>query len=68
MTWAFGVAVLQRWPFDVFQNEGGGVAAFFQAVDLRDVRMIQRRQHLGFPLEAGQSLGVVHEGVGEQLS
>ena len=65
MTWAFGVAVLQGWPFDVFQNEGGGVAAFFQAVDLRDVRMVERGQHLGFALEARQPLGVIHEGVGE---
>ena len=30
----------------------------FEAVDARDVRMIQRGEHLRFALEAGQALGI----------
>ena len=58
---------LQRRTLDVFEDQGGGVAFVFEAVDRRDVRVVQRRQHLRFPLEAGQPLGVVDEGVGEDL-
>ena len=32
-----------------------------------DVRMVQRRQRLGFALEARQPLGVVGEGLGQDL-
>ena len=34
---------------------------------MRDVRMIQRRQHFGFTLEARQAIGIVREGVGQHL-
>ena len=59
--------VLERRAGDVFENERGGVAAFFEAVDRRDVRVVERRQDLRFALEAGQPFGVVHEGVGQDL-
>ena len=36
----------------------------FDAVNLSDVGMIERGQHFGFALEAGQSFGVFSEGVG----
>jgi len=35
----------------------------FHSVDLPDVRMIQRRQHLRFTLEAGESFGVPRQSV-----
>ena len=35
--------------------------AFFHSVDGRDIGMIERREHLGFPLEARHALGVVRE-------
>ena len=65
--WAFGDAVLERRAFDVFEDQGGRVAGLFQAVNGGDVRMVEGRQHLRFTLEAGQPLGVVDEGVGEDL-
>jgi len=42
--------------------------ALFDAVDLRDVGMIERCQHLGFALEAGDALGVVGEGLRQHLN
>ena len=45
------------------QDQRQRPVGFLQAVDRRDVRMVQRRQHLRFPLEASQPLGVR----GEQL-
>ena len=38
-----------------------------QPMNRRDVRVVERGQHLRFPLEPGQPLRVVHEGVGEDL-
>ena len=37
------------------------------AVDLRDVRMIERGEHLGFASEPCQPLRIAREGVGEDL-
>ena len=42
-------------------------AAFLDAVDVGDIRMIQRRQRLRFTLESREPLGVVGEGVGQDL-
>ena len=46
---------------DEFHDEGGHAPAFFQAVDSRDVRVIQRREGLGFTLEAREPIRVVRE-------
>ena len=40
---------------------------FFEAVDRGDVRMIQRRQHLRFPLEAREPIGIEREQFGQDL-
>ena len=40
---------------------------FFEPVDRRDVRMIERGEDLGLALEAGEALGVVCEQVGQDL-
>ena len=42
-------------------------AGLFQAVDGGDVRVVQRGQHAGFALEAGQALGVFGEAFGKDL-
>ena len=44
---------------DEFDDESGDAVAFFESVDRRNVGMIQRREHLRFPLEAGEPLGTV---------
>ena len=41
--------------------------AFFKPVDARDVEMVQRREGLGFALEARESIRVVHERLGQDL-
>ena len=38
-----------------------------EAVDDRDVGMAERRERLGFPLEARQAIRVLREGVGQHL-
>ncbi len=40
---------------------------FFQTVDLRDVRMIERGERLRLTLESGQPVGVVRHGCGQHL-
>jgi hypothetical protein len=42
-------------------------SAFFEAVDVGDVGMIQRGQGLGFALEAREPVGVVRERVRQDL-
>ncbi len=64
---ALGDAVLERGARNVFEDEGRRVTAFLQPMNRRDVRMVERGQHLRFTLEASQPLGVVHEGVGQDL-
>ena len=70
--WSLRDAFGQRPPFDQFQDKrmlvGSGVsAAFFQAVDGRDVGMIERREHLGLALEPDEPVTIVDEGLGEDL-
>ena len=42
-------------------------ADFLEAVDLRDVRMIERREHLRFALEPRQPIGIGRERVRQDL-
>ena len=47
-----------REPLDQFHDERGGAAASFEAVDGRDVRVVQGRERLGFPVKASQAVSV----------
>jgi len=40
---------------------------FFHAINVRDIRMIQRRQHFGFALEAQHPIGAACGAVGQNL-
>ena len=62
-------AIGERRPFDELEDEGAyvgrvlllrpaGHACFFEAVDRRNVRMIERREHLRFALEAREAIGL----------
>ena len=62
-----GDPILKRRPFDIFEDECRRTTAFLQAMNGGDVGVVERRQHLRFPLEPGQPLGVMHEGVGQDL-
>jgi hypothetical protein len=43
---------------DQFHHQRGRVGGAFHAVDGRDVRMVERGQHLGFALKAHQPIGI----------
>ena len=53
--------------FDEFQHERTGRAAIFQPVDMADVRVVQRREHLRLALKSRKTLRVAREEVGEDL-
>jgi len=52
---------------DQLHDEGGSDRGLFQAVDLRDVRVIQRGERLRFAFESRQSIRIVGERVGKNL-
>ena len=60
-------ALRQIVALDEFHHEGGHAPAFFEAVDRRDVRVIQRREGLRFTLEAREPIRVVRERLGQDL-
>ena len=64
---AFGDPVLERRPFDQFQHQRPRVTALFEAVDLRDVGVVQGGENFGFPLEAGEAFFILGKGVGEDF-
>jgi hypothetical protein len=60
-------AVGQRRAFDQLHDESAGAVGLFEAVDLRDVGMIQYSERLRLALEARQPLGIAREGVRQNL-
>ena len=54
-------------PESSAHDEGGSDRGLFQAVDLRDVRVIQRGERLRFAFESRQSIRIVGERVGKNL-
>ena len=53
--------------FNELQDQRLRVVGFLDAVDGRDPRVVEARQHLRFPLEPGEAIRVSGEGVGEDL-
>ena len=60
-------ALRQVLAFDQFHHQCTHASDFLQAVDVRDVRMIERRQRLRFAVKPRQPIGVVREGIGQHL-
>ena len=54
-------AIGQCRPFDEFHHQRGRSGGVFESVDVRDVRMIQRGEDLGFATEPCQPLWVMRE-------
>ncbi|MDO8679378.1 MAG: hypothetical protein Q7R30_12555 [Acidobacteriota bacterium] len=50
--------------FDQLHHERADAAIFFETVNLRDVRMVQRREGPGFARETRQPVGVACEQLG----
>ena len=53
--------IRQRGSLDQFQHERRQVAGFFETVDGRDMRVIQRGQEFRFPSKARAPIGVAGE-------
>ncbi len=65
-----GPLAIRSWSvgaFDQFQNERPRVPGLFQPVDGRDVGMVQGRQDLGFPLEAGEAFWIGRKRIRQHL-
>ena len=58
---------LQRFSLDELQHQKPHAIGLFEAVDGSDVRVVERRQQLGFAVEAGHSLGVLGKVLGKDL-
>ena len=57
----------QRLALDQFEDQGAHARTLFNAVDCRNVGVIERCQRPGFSFEAGQSIGIAGERVGQHL-
>ncbi len=64
---ASGDSIRQRRSFDERQDQSTGVRRVHDSVDVSDVGMIERGQHLGFPLEASHAFGIAEEGRRQDL-
>jgi hypothetical protein len=60
-------ALRQVLPLNELHHEGAHPAGFFEAVNVRDIGMVQRRESLRFACEARQPIGIGGEGVGQHL-
>jgi hypothetical protein len=60
-------AIRERRPLDELHDQRRPRAAVFEAVDLCDVGMAQRRQHSRFTLEAGEPVRIAGERLGKDL-
>ena len=52
---------------DELHDEGAHTVGFFQAVDLRDVCVVQRGERLRFACEPRQAIRIASDGVGQDL-
>ena len=50
--------LFERVTLDELQDQADGVVALLDAIDRRDVSVVQRRQHLRLPLEAPEPFGI----------
>jgi hypothetical protein len=51
-------ALSQVFALDELHDQAANRTAFLETVDMRNVRMVDRRQHLRFALEPGEPFGV----------
>src|SRR5262245_22484397 len=65
--WTTHQAIGERRPLDQLHDDGRGPVGFFEAVDVRDVLVIERREELGFPLEAREAIMVGRERLRQNL-
>ena len=46
--WAGSNAIGERWAFDEFHHQRANAIGLFKPIDRGNVRMVERREHLGF--------------------
>ena len=59
--WSFGDPLGKSVALDELEHEAADVTALFDAVNCRDVRMIQRREYPRFAIETGEPIGIAAE-------
>jgi hypothetical protein len=57
----------QVFTFDQFHHQRGATSTLFEAMDVGDVRVVQRREELCFPLETRKALGIIGERIRQNL-
>jgi len=60
-------ALNQGGTLDQLHYQGDDVVGVLQAVDVRDMRMIQRGENLSLALKPGETFGISKKGFGEHL-
>ena len=58
---ALGNSIGEGRSFDQFHDERADAVRVFDAVDVADVRMIERREHLGFATESRQAVRIIRD-------
>ena len=64
---ALSNAVRQRRTFDEFQHQRVHAGRILQAVDVSDVRVVERGEHLRLAAEARQAIGIGGEELGQDF-
>jgi hypothetical protein len=59
--------ISERRPIDEFHHQRVYAIRVFEPMDMRDVLMVERCEHLRFTCEAGETLGIVREEVGQNF-
>ena len=62
-----GDPVRQRLPFHELHDQSANAVGLFEAVNDRDVRMIQGRKASGFAFESRQPLRILRKRIGKNL-
>ena len=62
-----GDQVGERLPVDELHHQRAGGARFLETMDVRDIRMIERRKDLRFALEPRETIAITGEQVGQDL-
>ena len=57
----------QRFGLHEFHDDASCFAGFFQAVDVSDIRVIQRGENLGFSLKTGETIRIIRESIRKSL-
>jgi hypothetical protein len=57
----------ERGPLDQLHDQCVEAARILEAIDLRDVRMVERRKELRFPTEPCEAVGIVGQGGQQDL-